>query len=46
MEKIEVTEEKLFECEHCKHKTKRKGDLKQHLANIHNIDVVWYKCRN
>lgn len=29
---------------HCKYKTKILGNLKKHMANIHNIDVIWKNC--
>ena len=36
-----------YECDenNCKEKFKSKENFKQHKANIHNIDVVWFKCK-
>ena len=28
----------------CTYKTRLKGDLQRHLANIHEIGVVWHHC--
>ena len=38
--------EKPNQCpiKNCDHKTKRKGDLRQHLASKHDIDVEWHYC--
>jgi hypothetical protein len=41
-----VEEEKKFACgeEGCGYKVKLRGNLKQHLAHVHDIGVVWFKC--
>ena len=28
----------------CDYKAKEKGGLKQHKANVHDMDVVWHFC--
>lgn len=35
-----------FSCTHpkCKYIAKRRGDLKRHLADIHDEGVIWYTC--
>ena len=33
------------ELEGCDYKAKSVGTLKQHLANIHDIDVKWHHCK-
>ena len=29
----------------CTYKAKQRGDVKRHLANIHLVGTVWYKCK-
>ena len=33
-----------FSCDICEYKCKRRGNLKQHLAQKHNINVKWFSC--
>ena len=40
---IDVVEKK-FKCDLCDFKFKKKGNLKQHKANVHDIGVVWHHC--
>ena len=34
----------LHQCHLCDYNTKQKSHLKTHLADIHNIDVIWFPC--
>lgn len=34
----------LHKCEYCEYSTKNTGHLKQHLSNVHDIDVKWFEC--
>ena len=31
-------------CDHCDKRFKLAGDLKRHLASVHDIGVVWHQC--
>ena len=35
---------KMHSCDLCDYKSKRKGHLKRHKQNKHNIGVVWHRC--
>ena len=39
-------EVKKYECEHCGKEFKRKGHLKRHRAEVHDIGVVWHNCEH
>ena len=39
-------EVKKYECEHCGKEFKRKDHLKKHMANKHDIGVVWHNCEH
>lgn len=39
-----MTEHKSQKCEFCDYKTNNSSHMKQHKADKHDIDVVWYYC--
>ena len=46
--KYVVDDEKPYQCtqEGCDYKAKKKWNLTQHLADVHDIGVVWHYCED
>ncbi len=36
----------LHKCEHCDHTSKSTSQLKEHLADSHDIGVTWHECEH